>query len=170
MHDLGDIQLTDTEYRELRDVAKRYFRAERPGHTLQPTALVHEAYLRLAGRANGRGRDRSEFLALAAREMRRVLVDHARRRSAVKRGGELVRVPLDEEVLAGQTNVDFLDFADVLEEFGRLDPAAARVVELRVFGGLTVSEAAASLAVSPRTVEEDWRMARAWLLARLDRR
>lgn len=165
----GDARMamTEAEYHELRAVAQRYFRHERPGHTLQPTALVHEAYLRVARRP-GQWRDRSEFLAVAGREMRRVLVDHARRRGAAKRGAGLVRVALDESVVSSEdAEVGLLDLAEAVTELGRLDPCAAHVVDLRLFGGLTIGEVARELDVSERTVEEDWRMARAWLSLRL---
>jgi RNA polymerase sigma factor (TIGR02999 family) len=151
-------------YEELRRLAAAELRRERPGHTLQPTALAHEAYLRLVDQRDVTWQNRAHFLGLAAQAMRRILVDHARRRRAEKRGGDAVRVTMDESDLpAAPTPVlaDELDTA--LEDLARLEPRHARIVELRFFGGLTIEETAEVVGVSPATVKRDWILARAWL-------
>ncbi|MBK8976806.1 MAG: sigma-70 family RNA polymerase sigma factor [Planctomycetes bacterium] len=153
-------------YEELRQIAGQLLRAGMPGHTLQPTALVHEAWLKIQ-RAVGGGagfNDRVHFLAVAARAMRQVLVNHARDRRARKRGGDAQRVPLDEclDVVERQTG-DLVALHDTLERLAQDDERQARIVELRVFGGLTIEEVAAALGVAPTTVKADWRFARAWL-------
>lgn len=149
---------------ELRGIAGAHMRGERRGHTLEPTALVHEAYARIAGEAGLEWQDRAQFLRLAARAMRQVLVEHARARAAVKRGGGVARVTLNEDLVAGQGGeVDVLDLNEKLEAFAALHERRARVVELRFFGGLTFEESAHVLGVSPKTVEADWYFARAWL-------
>jgi RNA polymerase sigma factor (TIGR02999 family) len=155
-------------YDELRALADSYMRRERAGHTLQPTALVHEAFLRMLRLPPGSVQNRVHFFALAAQAMRRILADHARRHRAAKRGGSAVRVPL-ELVEAGapasaageDVAADDLDAA--LEDLAKLDPRQARVVELRFFGGLSIEETAEVLAVSTATVKRDWLVARAWL-------
>lgn len=152
-------------YGELRSLAKRYFQ-RRPGATLQPTELVHEAFLRLSSAETGAFRDRGHFCAVAALAMRQILTDRARRRRADKRGGGEMPVTLDEAVMGAGAGVEVLDVLvldDVLQRLEALDQRQARVVELRVFGGLTVPEVAEVLGVSPRSVENDWRLARAWL-------
>jgi RNA polymerase sigma factor (TIGR02999 family) len=160
---------SDSVMAELRSLASRYLAGERPGHTLQPTALVHEAFLRLAGKS-GVPSERSEFIALAATSMRRVLVDHARARRAAKRGGERQRIALDAASPSDErTEVDLLALDECLERLAGLDQRQARIVELRFFGGLGVEAVAAVLSVSPRTVEADWRMARAWLRRELEK-
>ncbi len=160
---------SDSVMAELRSLASRYLAGERPGHTLQPTALVHEAFLRLAGKS-GVPAGRSEFIALAATSMRRVLVDHARARRAAKRGGERQRIALDAASPSDErTEVDLLALDESLERLAGLDQRQARIVELRFFGGLGVEAVAAVLGVSPRTVEADWRMARAWLRRELEK-
>jgi RNA polymerase sigma factor (TIGR02999 family) len=155
-------------YDELRALADAYMRRERAGHTLQPTALVHEAFLRLLRLPPGSVQNRIHFFALAAQAMRRILADHARRHRAAKRGGGAVRVPL--ELVEGgapatpagdDVAADDLDAA--LEDLAKLDERQARVVELRFFGGLSIEETAEVLAVSPATVKLDWLVARAWL-------
>jgi RNA polymerase sigma factor (TIGR02999 family) len=150
-------------YAELRDIAARHMRRERPDHTLQPTALVHEAFLRLAGAAPLSAQDRTHFLRTASQAMRRVLVDHARARNAQKRGGAL-QVTLDEAI-AGRTEspIDMLALDDALDRLGAAEPRWAQVVELRYFAGLEIPEVAAALGVSPATVKRDWQFARAWL-------
>lgn len=154
---------SDSVIAELRSLAGRYLAGERHGHTLQPTALVHEAFVRLAGSA-GVPADRSEFIALAATSMRRVLVDYARARKASKRGGDRQRVALDPAQAPGErADVDLLSLDEALTKLAALDPRQARIVELRFFGGLGVEAAAQVMGVSARTVEADWRMARAWL-------
>lgn len=151
-------------YDELRQLAERQFHREGAGHTLQPTALVHEAYLRVA-KSDGAGwKDRAHFVALAAKVMRQILVDHHRRRSASKRGGEAARLTLDPHMrILEQSSLDILALEESLAELAELDERKGRVVELRVFGGLEVEEVAHILEVSPRTVEADWAFARAWL-------
>ena len=151
-------------YAELRQLAAVHLGRERPGHTLQPTALVHEAYLKLAGGLDDRPRSRAQFLALAAHAVRQVLVDHARARGARKRGGDVARVTLmDGMAETGGVPVDLLDLDAALGRLADLSPRQARVVELRFFGGLTDDEAADVLDVSARTVRNDWTVARAWL-------
>jgi RNA polymerase sigma-70 factor (ECF subfamily) len=160
-------------YEELRGVAGGYLRGQRAGHTLQPTALVHEAFLKLTDKTNPRWNDRAHFFALAARAMRQILIDHARGKDAAKRGGgggegAWRRVTLDVAVApSGHTDIDVLALDESLETLARLDPRQAQIVEMRFFGGLTVQEAADVLGVSVPTVELDWRMARAWLSRRL---
>lgn len=156
-------------YNDLRAQASSYFRAQRADHTLQPTALVHEAFMRIAGNASITFEGRSHFLAVAAMAMRNVLADHARRRRAEKRGGEWERVTLtglgsDD----GERMIDALDLDEALAALQREDERQAKIVELRFYGGLSVDEVALILGVSPRTVDLDWRMARAWLRNRLD--
>ncbi len=151
-------------YRELRALAAHYMRDERRGHTLQPTALVHEAYLRLAGLRRMQLQDREHFFAMAAREMRRVLVDHARRRGAGKRGGGQERVTLtDEAGLTGSRVIDMLALDQALTRLEQENPRRGRVAELRVFVGLQIDEISRALGITPRAAKEDWRMARAWL-------
>jgi RNA polymerase sigma factor (TIGR02999 family) len=156
-------------YEELRAVAAGFLRQERRDHTLQPTALVHEAFLRMKGRGPAELEDPARFRAAAAVAMRRILVDHARARRAGKRGGDLRRVSLDEGWgISRGGEVEVLALHEALEELAALDERQARVVELRFFGGLGEQEIAAELGVSLRTVEGDWRMARAWLRGKLD--
>lgn len=157
-------QLTPLVYRELRDLAAAFLRQERAGHTLQPTALVHEAYLRLVD-ATGLGAiDQSHFVAIAARSMRRVLVEHARAKDAEKRGGGARPVQLETHcAIVDGPDIDLLALDEALTRLEALDPRHARVVELRYFGGLSMEEVAALLAVSKRTVELDWTLARAFL-------
>jgi RNA polymerase sigma factor (TIGR02999 family) len=158
-------RLVPLVYGELRRRAAGYLRGERPGHTLQPTALVHEAYLRLVGRREP-WHNRSQFFGIASNLMRQILVDHARRRRAAKRDG--IRVALDEAAQpAPEREVDLVRLDDALAELSTLDPRQGRVVELRYFGGLTLEEAAEVLGVSVATVKRDWTMARAWLFDRL---
>jgi RNA polymerase sigma-70 factor (ECF subfamily) len=151
-------------YEELRHQAARYLRRERPGHTLQTTALINEAYLRLIDAKDIHWQSRAHFFAIAANLMRRVLVDHARRRDAEKRGGANIRLTLDESiVVANEIDVDLLAIDQALDRLAMIDPQQARVVELRFFSGLSVEETAAALGVSPKTVKRDWGVARAWL-------
>jgi len=153
---------------ELQRLARHYMRGERPGHTLQPTALVNEAYLRLVGVAHVRWQNRAHFLAVAARTMRRILVDMARAKGYQKRGGRAPVVPLDDlEVAAPAPATDLVALHDALDALARVDARKAQVVELRYFGGLTVSETAEVLDVSPETVMRDWTFAKAWLLREL---
>jgi RNA polymerase sigma-70 factor, ECF subfamily len=151
-------------YHELRQAAGRALRREQPGHTLQATELAHEAYLRLAGAAAGPWESRSHFLAVAARAMRQVLVDHARRRNAAKRGGGWERITLGSAAAASEVSPDeLLALDDALERLGALEPRLRSVVEVRYFGGLTERETAEALGVTERTVQRDWARARAWL-------
>jgi RNA polymerase sigma factor (TIGR02999 family) len=155
-------------YDELRRVARARLRAERPGHTLQATALVHEVYVRLFGVASATPRDRAHLFAMAARAMRQILVDHARRKDARKRGGTHTIIPLDESLPAPQTAVvDILALDRALTELSALDPRLARVVELKFFAGLNIQETAEALQVSTATVERDWTISKAWLHQRL---
>jgi RNA polymerase sigma-70 factor, ECF subfamily len=157
-------RLIEAVYPELRRLAGRLMRHERQGHTLQPTALVHDAYVSLVGPDDANFENRAHFFGAAARAMRRILVDHARAHAAQKRGGGFTHVPLDEALGHGAAgNVALLELDDALERLAALDPRAVQVVELRVFGGLTVPETAAALGVSARTVDGDWGMARLWL-------
>ncbi len=154
-------------YDKLRALAARYMRHERPDHTLQATALINEAYLRLFDQSLVNWQNKAHFVAVAAQMMRRILVDHARQRAAAKRGGNRQRVELDEPNLAGPTaDVDLIALDDALEELKSLNPRQARVVELRFFGGLTVKDAAYALDIAERTANNDWEFARAWLRQR----
>jgi RNA polymerase sigma factor (TIGR02999 family) len=153
-------------YRELRQLAQSYLSQEKAGHTLQGTALVHEAYLRLLGQSEVDWRDRGHFFAVAAQAMRRILVDHARRQKAAKRGfGE--KIVLEEGLAAGETGPDFEALDEALTRLSAVDERRARVVELRFFGGMTEGEMARHLEVSPATVRRDWALARAWLYREL---
>ena len=157
-------RLTPLVYEELRHQAARYLRRERPGHTLQTTALINEAYLRLIDAKDVQWQSRAHFFAIAANLMRRILVDHSRRRDVEKRGGSQIRLTLDEALaIAPETDVDVLAIDEALNRLANLDPQQARVVELRFFSGLNVEETATALGVSPKTVKRDWSVARAWL-------
>ncbi|MHC4416771.1 MAG: sigma-70 family RNA polymerase sigma factor [Planctomycetota bacterium] len=157
-------------YDELRALAQGYLRRERPDHTLQPTALVHEAYLKLVDQTRVDWKGRTHFKAVAAQAMHRVLVDHARAHGREKRGGGWRRVPLyDAFQLGGRRQLDPLDLHDALEKMRQLDERQTSVVELRLFGGLSGEEAARILGVSVRTVERDWKMGQAWLRRELSR-
>jgi RNA polymerase sigma-70 factor (ECF subfamily) len=161
-------RLLPVVYQEMRRLAASYLRGERIGHTLQPTALAHEAYLRLVGQEQARWQGRNHFMAVAARAMRSVLVDHARRRKAQKRGGGQSPVPLDTTMLmAGSTQVAFDDLDRALNHLAKLSERQAQVVELRYFGGLTIEETGEVLGISPVTVKRDWALARAWLYREL---
>ena len=154
-------------YPELRAIAQRQLSGESEGHTLQPTALVHEAYLRLVG-AEIAWEDRKHFFAVAARAMRRVLVDHARARRRDKRGGEATFVTLDDQLaFSTDSNIDLLALDEALDRLAAQDERKARAIELHFFGGLSYDETARALDVSPATVDRDLRMAKAWLLQQL---
>lgn len=156
--------LLPSVYDELRQLARRYLARERRNHSLQPTALVHEAYMRLAAQREQGFVSRAHFLGLAARMMRRILVDHARRRNADRRGGGSIAVTLDEDLVAAPgTGVDLLLLDEALEELARLDQRQARIVELRFFGGLTVEETADIVGISVPTVKRDWQTAKLFL-------
>ncbi len=151
-------------YRELRALAESHLQKERSGHTLQATALVHEAYVRLIDQRDVVWQNRAHFFAVAAQAIRRILVDHARSRLREKRGGSLQRVALDDELaLSTQRGAELLALDEGMARLAELNERQARIVELRFFGGLTVKEAAEVLGVSARTVDGDWSMARAWL-------
>ena len=158
-------RLMPVVYEKLRGLAEQFMRRERRDHTLQATALLNEAYLRLFDQSRVDWRGRAHFVAMAAEMMRRILVDHARRRAATKRGGGRDRVPLDETlaVTDARRQVDLIALDDALRELQKLNLRQARVVELRYFGGLSVKETAYALDISERTVENDWSVARAWL-------
>jgi RNA polymerase sigma factor (TIGR02999 family) len=162
-------RLSSILYNELRRQAAICIRGRRHGDTLQTTALVHEAFVRLAGAHQVDWHDRTHFLAVAARTMRRVLVDLARARGSAKRGAGAVHVPLESDMAAGVPPlVDLVALDEALEKLAAFDPRKVRVIELRFFAGLTVQEAAQVLNVSPDTVARDWHMARTWLLRELD--
>jgi RNA polymerase sigma-70 factor, ECF subfamily len=161
--------VTPLVHAELRQLARRHMRGERPDHTLQVTALVNECYLRLADGQHVRWQDRTHFLAWASRVMRRVLVDFARERQAGKRGGGAVHVPLDDApVPAPAPGRDLVALDDALAALAKIDERKSRVVELRFFGGLSNDEVARVLGLSAKTVMRDWQLAKAWLLAQLD--
>lgn len=155
-------------YDELRKLAKRYMRRQNPGHTLQTTALVNEAYLRLIDSSRVRWQDRTHFFAIAAQLMRRILVDFARARNSLKRGGEQIQITLDERIEAPfekETNLVALD--EALQKLAKMSRRQSQIVELRYFGGLSEEEIAETLEISTRTVRRDWSLARAWLYREL---
>jgi RNA polymerase sigma factor (TIGR02999 family) len=157
-------ELIPVVYEELRRQAARHLRRERPDHTLQTTALIHEAYLRLVDQKDVRWQNRAHFFGVAAQLMRRILVDHARKDRALKRGGPAVKLPLEEaEVVSGSTDVNLVALDQALTKLAAMDERKSRVVELKYFGGLTAEEAAEVLQVSPATVRHDWTLAKAWL-------
>ncbi len=157
-------------YAELRRLAHHYLSHERPGHTLQATALVHEVYLRLIPHDEATWDDRARFIAIAAHVMREVLVEHARSRNRLKRGGDQTRIPLVDEVALVDDDASRWDDLDrALDRLATLHPRQAKVVELRYFGGMTLDETARVLTVSQKTVKRDWSVARAWLRRELDR-
>jgi len=154
-------------YGELHRMAEKYLRGERPGHTLQPTAIVNELYMKLLGRQGSDWKGRAHFFAVAAQSMRRILVEHARRRDAKKRGGEGTRYLLDTVVMTEPRAVDLIALDDALAKLTALDEEQARVVELRFFGGLTEEEAAEVLSVSSKTIQRKWLAARTFLYREL---
>jgi len=157
-------RLLPVVYTELRRVAARQLRNERSDHTLEPTALVHEVYMRLVGQRQVDWHDRAHFFGVAAQVMRRILIDHARRHGASKRGEGVSSVPIDEaRDVAVSHEISFLALDHSLDRLEKVDPQLAKIVELRVFGGLTIEEAARVLIVSPSTAKRDWRAAKAWL-------
>ncbi len=161
--------LSRAVYDELRRLARNYMRGERPGHTLDATALVHEAFVRIIDWKSVEWKSRAHFFAVASQMMRRILVDHARARRNLKRGGEWKQLSLSAvEFLPENRRTDLLDIDEALETLKRVDARKAKVVELRFFGGLTVEETAAVLDVSSDTVLNDWRFAKAWLLRELE--
>jgi RNA polymerase sigma factor (TIGR02999 family) len=157
-------ELTPLIYDELRRLARGYLRRERPGHTLQPTALVHEAFLRLIDQSRVNWQNRAHFFGAAARLMRQILINHAEARRAAKRGGEAERVSLnDVDHSAVGREIDLVALNEALTNLERIDPQQGRIVELRYFSGLTVEEVAEVMGVSPATVKREWSTARAWL-------
>jgi RNA polymerase sigma factor (TIGR02999 family) len=161
-------KLAPLVYRDLHRLAVRYMRNERPGHTLQPTGLINEAYVRLHDWRNVRWQNRSHFFAVSAQFMRRVLVDYARSRLYAKRGGDVATMPLDEsEAVCDERSTTVLDVDLALQRLAAIDPHRAQVVELRYFGGLSVEETAEVMQVSPITVTRCWNFAKAWLLREL---
>jgi RNA polymerase sigma factor (TIGR02999 family) len=164
----ADSRLIAAVYKDLRGVARRRLRAERDNHSLVPTALVHEAYLRLVALRRVSWQNRAHFFAIAARVMRHVLVDHARGRAAAKRGGEACQVPLSDGARrAAPVDVDLLDLDIALDKLAVIDQRLADLVVLRYFGGLTVEETAEEMGLSPATVKRDWSHARAWMFREL---
>ncbi len=168
-------QLLPLVYDELRRIARGRMAAEPPGHTLQATALVHEAYMRLVGESNPLWRDRGHFFAAAAEAMRRILVDQARRRDAIKRGGDRHRVELDgleiaAEIVSADTPVDFVALDGAIAALEAEDERKATLVKLRYFTGLTLDQAAAALDISPATADRDWAYAKAFLYAEIRKR
>jgi RNA polymerase sigma factor (TIGR02999 family) len=158
-------------FAELRRLARHHMRNERLGHTLQPTALVNEAYIRLAGFERMDWQSRSHFLGMASGLMRQILIDYARKRQSLKRGGDKNFVELDENraMLSPQQSAELIELDRALDELARMNSRHAKIVELRYFGGLSVEEAAEALDVAPITVKRDWAAARAWLRSRLER-
>ena len=150
-------------YDELRLLAGRYMRRESQGHTLQTSALINEAYLRIIDQRNVAWQNRAHFFGVAARLMRRILVDHARGRSRAKRGGGAAVVSLSEQAALSEESADVMALDEALENLAVLDPRKVQIVEMKFFGGLTTEEVAEALGVTPRTVEREWRKARAWL-------
>jgi RNA polymerase sigma factor (TIGR02999 family) len=157
-------------YGELRRLAAHYLRGERPGQTLQPTALVHEAYMRLLKDRPERWQNRAHFSAIAAHAMRQILIERARARDALKRGGGQPRVTFDEGLRAAapERSIDIVALDAALDRLAALDPGQARIVELRFFGGLSIEETAEAIGVSPATVKRHWALARAWLARELE--
>jgi RNA polymerase sigma-70 factor, ECF subfamily len=165
----AEAKLIPLVYDHLHRLAASYMRGERPDHTLQPTGLVNEAYLRLVSQESKEWRDRAHFFGIAARLMRQILVEHARARRAAKRGGSAqIFVSMNNEAdVSSARSRDVIELDDALHCLERIDPQQAHIVELRFFGGLTVEETAEVLCISPRTVKRDWAVARAWLHAEL---
>ncbi len=163
-------QLMPLVYDEMRRMARRYMSLQNPGHTLQTTALIHEAYLRMTGDSGKQWQNRAHFFGVAATAMRHVLVDYARAGQSAKRGGALRPVPLDEALAVSTERLDEIaPLDDALTMLEKLNPRQSKVVEYRFFGGLSVEETAAVLQVSPETVMRDWRAAKAWLYQQLNR-
>lgn len=160
-------QLAPLVYDELRRLARSYLRRERPDHTLQATALVHEAYLRLIDQHSVTWQNRAHFFGIASQMMRRILVNHAIARGTEKRGGDAVRGSLDEAVSLERPDVDLIALDEALKELEALDPRQARIVELRFFGGLSIQETSEVVSLSPATVKREWSTARLWLRRRI---
>jgi len=163
-------QLLPLVYSELHRLAKGYMSRERRDHTLQPTALINQAYLRIAQQENVEWQNHSHFIGFAANVMRRVLVDHARERNAAMRGGKQVRVDLDEGIaVSKERSAEILLLEDALTRLEQLNPRQAKVVEMRYFGGLSVEEVASVLGIAPRSVKRDWALARMWLFEEIQK-
>jgi RNA polymerase sigma-70 factor (ECF subfamily) len=161
-------KLVPLVYDQLKRLARRYMRRERAGHTLQTTALVHEAYLKLVGQHSPHWQGRAQFYGTAAQLMRRILIDHARRHLREKRGGTQVILPLEEGLaFTPEHSEDLLKLDEALDRLSKLDPRQSRIVELRFFGGLSVEETSRFLNVSPITVKRDWAVAKVWLYGEL---
>ena len=161
-------QLLPIIYDELKRIAASYLRRERSDHTLQPTALVNEAYMKMIDITQVSWQNKAHFIGVAANQMRRILVDHARHHNAQKRGGEFHILTLNEEIdKADEQSTELIELDDALNELARMDPIKAQIVELRYFGGLTMDEAAEVLGVSTITVKRHWKMTKAWLYGRL---
>lgn len=157
-------------YDELRRIAQRYLNAERPGHTLQSTALVNEAYMRMVAQDLPQWQNRAHFFSVAAQIMRQILVDHARNRRASKRGGSLCKLALDDAAeQPQQRDLDIIALDDALKTLAEMDPQQSRVVELKFFAGLSIEDTSEVLGISPSTVKRDWNTARVWLYRELDR-
>lgn len=158
-------------YDELRRIARAHLARQRSDHTLQSTALVHEAYLRMVGNSSMHFENRAHFFAVASQLMRRILVDHARKRSASKRGGTSLTLVLDETITpAAKSEIDLTVLDDALNRLGGMDPRQAQIVEMRFFGGLSVEETSKVLGISPATVKRDWMTARTWLFDQVSRK
>jgi RNA polymerase sigma factor (TIGR02999 family) len=163
-------QLMPLVYDEMRRLAERYLRRERSDHTLQPTALVHEAYLHLVDQTAVQWQNRAHFFGVAARAMRQILVSHARRHQATKRGSGGHKLPLDEAIgVPERRDVDLVALDDALTALATLDPQQSRIVEVRFFGGLTIEETAEALSISPATVKREWGLAKLWLLHQISK-
>jgi RNA polymerase sigma factor (TIGR02999 family) len=164
-------ELLPLVYDELRRLARGHLRRERPGHTLQPTALVHEAYLRLVGEGAATWQNRAHFYGIAARLMRQILINHAEARATARRGGGALRLSLSAaDRLTEGPDVELMALDDALKGLSALDPRQGQIVEMRFFGGLSVEETAEVLGLSPATVKREWSAARAWLRREIDRR
>jgi RNA polymerase sigma factor (TIGR02999 family) len=164
-------QLMPLVYGELHRLAAAYFRRQRPGHTLQPTALVNELYMRLAGEKGIRWQNRAHFYGMAARMMREILIDYARKQNAAKRGGAARQLSLSIADRSSRgRDIDLVALDDALNDLARIDPKQSRIVELRFFGGLNIEETAHVLELSPATVKREWRTARAWLFQEVSNR
>jgi RNA polymerase sigma-70 factor (ECF subfamily) len=163
-------ELMPLVYAELHKMARRYMNQQNPPHTLQTTALIHEAYLRLAGESSKQWQNRAHFFGVAAKAMRHVLVDHARTTRAAKRGGAVRALRLDEDIYtSGERMAQLIALDDAFTDLAKLHPRQSEIIELRFFGGLSVEETAGLLKVSPETVMRDWRIAKAWLHGELNR-
>jgi len=164
-------QILPRIYDELRKLASSYLRRERADHTLQPTALVHEAYMKLIDQKKVHWQNRAHFFGIAAQVMRRILLDHARKHNADKRGGEAEKLPIEEEILvvSHEKSAELIALDDALETLAKMDPQKAKIVELRYFGGLSIEETAEVMGVSVPTINRQWRMAKAWLYGQIVR-